>query len=166
MVIGTKTDMRIEKKRNGNCSILIILRLTSWNVTPYQCTHQALSMLTKALLPGCLGANGDKSVNEFRRIDWPCTSFAFDSLREDPGSSGDHQQNADKRSRRPSPCLELLSYNSSNNCRRLDMKRSKPNLSEETMHWWVWATSRVSAKVQVCLRDSQVRYAVIGVSRQ
>ena len=34
---------------------------------------------------------------------------------------------------RLSPCLELLSYNSSNNCRRLGVKRSKPKLSEEMM---------------------------------
>jgi hypothetical protein len=100
MVIKIKTDMRIEKKENGKRSILMALRLTSRNVTPNQCAHLCPRWLAKDLLPGCLGANDNQPINEFRRIvdrARHLPSTAFDKTRGGV-ETGKLQQNADKRS--------------------------------------------------------------------
>jgi hypothetical protein len=102
MVIKLKTDMRIEKKENGKRSILMALRLTSRNVTPIQCAHLCPfdACKAKALLPGCLGANDNQPINEFRRIidrARHLPSTAFEKTRGGV-ETGKLQQNADKRS--------------------------------------------------------------------
>lgn len=65
---------------------------------------------------------------------------------------------------RPPPCIVPVSYNILNNCHHSIYEANRAEVIR-VVGDDVSGSQAEPSKVQVCLRDSRVRYAVIGVSR-